>query len=284
MAKKTDKIFFIFIIVAAAALSAVRFFQYMSLIDFFTGYYYKGSESGGALLYILMIASGAILIALAVVGNKMRAGAFRVSSDGMGKHATQYFGIAEIIAGVVTASPIFTSTQDVFSIIIMAIAGLTLAASGFIDLQHVVPPAITGHLKLVWAVYLFFRGAVLFNSDLTILNHSDTLIELTALLLAMIFAASLARFFARVETKLSRLREMIFAGLTFGCCAVHIIPKLIAYIAGSDATVGMRGINADAAAAMILSLTYLAVVTFTKKSREIAPIDIYEEDKKKKVS
>ena len=134
MAKKTDKILFIFIIVAAAALSAVRFFQYMSLIDFFTGYYYKGSESGGLLLYILMIAAGAIVIALAVVGNKMRAGAFRVSSDGMGKHATQYFGIAEIIAGVVTASPIFTSSQDVFSIIIMAIAGLTLAASGFIDL------------------------------------------------------------------------------------------------------------------------------------------------------
>lgn len=284
MAKKIDKIFFIFIIVAAAALSAVRFFQYMSLIDFFTGYYYKGSESGGILLYILMIAAGAIVIALAAVGNKMRVGAFTVSSDGMGSHATQFLGIAEIIAGVVTASPIFTSSQEVLAIVGMAVAGLTLAVSGFMDLQHVVPPAITGHLKLVWAVYLFFRGAVVFNSDLTILSHSDTLIELTALLFAMMFATSLARFFARVETKRSRLREMIFAGLTFGCCAVHIIPKLIAYIAGSDATVGMRGINADAAAAMILSLTYLAVVTFTKKKSEIVPIDIYDEEKEKKAS
>ncbi len=273
MAKFIDKIFLLFVTAAAIVLGTIRFFQYMSLIDFSTGYYLGGAESGAMLLNILMIASGVIIIAIAIVGNRMGADAFKVSSDGMGRHATQYLGISEIIAGVLTASPIFTSSPDVLSIIGISVAALCLAACGFIDLQRVVPPMINGHLKLVWAVYLFLRGAGLFNSDLTILSHSDTLIELTSLLCAMMFAASMARFYARVETRRSRLREMIFAGLTFACCAVHIIPKLIVYISPSDLTSGMRGINADTAAAMIVSIAYLAVVVLTKKEKDIVPVE-----------
>ena len=282
MTKHIDKIFFIFVLIAAAALSAVRFFQYMSLIDFGTGYFLEGAETGGMLLYILMIAAGAVIIVLGIVGNKLRAGTFTVASDGMGSHATQFLGIAEIIAGVVTISPVFISSSDTLSVILMVIACASLVVSGFMELMHIVPPAVNGHLKLVWAVYLFFRGTVVFNSDLTILSHSDTLLELTALLMTMTLAASIARFYARVETKLSRLKEIIFAGLAVTACSVHVIPKIIAYIAGGETTKGMRGINTDVAAGLIISLAYLAVVIFTEKKKEIVPIDIYDVENGKK--
>ncbi len=281
---KTRSGIFIPIIAAAAAviLSVIRFFQYMSLMDFSTGYFLKGSEFGGVLIYICMCAFAAIFIAVSVILKKKGPSGYTVASDGMGSHATQFLGFSELIAAVLTMLPIFTGKLETFRFIGTTIAALALLVSGFLLLRNIVPPAATGHLKLILTVYLFIRSAEVFNSDLIVLNHSDKLIELIASMASMAFMASLARFYARVETKRSRIREIIFAGITVIASGTHIIPKLLAYMFGGDVTAGMSGINTDVAACFIMSVVFLFVVFCTDNRKEIEFVDIYEEEKEKR--
>ena len=129
---------------------------------------------------------------------------------------------------------------------------------------------------------MLLRTMNLFGSDLTIINHSDNLITLIAYVFATAFAASVSRFYSRSETKKSRTREIVTAGLAFITSCTHVIPKLLAYAFGGSVTAGMSNINCDAAATAVMSAAFLVIVFCTKKTKDIVPLADDDESPKKK--
>ena len=281
MKQTTTKIMLMYLIAAAGVLSAVRFFQYMSLVEFSTGYFFEGAETGGLLIYILMAVFAAAFAAAAVIAKKKENTAFSVSSDGMGNNATRVLGFSEVIGGGLILIPVLEESFTVQSIG-MIVAAAAFIVSGFTLLGHIVPPVYTGHLKILCAVYMLLRTMNMFGSDLTIINHSDNLITLIAYVFATAFAASVARFYSRSETKNSRTREIVTAGLAFITASVHVIPKLLAYAFGGSVTAGMGGINCDIAATAVMTAAFLVIVFCTKKTKDIIPLAEEEDGGKKK--
>ncbi len=270
MKTKTGKLFLIYCAVAVVIASAVRFFQYASIIDFGTGFFIKGSEPMGMLIYIILCIAGLGLIGLTILGAKKKWTAVTVSSDGMGSKSTIIPGVGYLIAAVISVMNALNMGDAGFFRIVSAYAvTLCFAAIGLCLLKSTVPPAVTGFINLFLALYFFISATQLFTDDLTIKNRSDNLILLFIYVLGTLFFASSARFYARLETKLSRPREIIMAGFAFILSSVHVLSKLLVYLFGKSLREGMSEISLDALVIMVISGAFLITVCTAKQHKEI---------------
>ena len=270
MKNTSNKIILIIAAVGAVACGIVRWFQISGLIDYSTGFFLKGAEFGGAVVYIMLAVFAVILVTLAFIGKRKEEPAFFLASDGMGSNATRVLGISQLAAAVIAGLRLTRglSTLETAETLVFAAA---LLVSGYILLQRIVPPMVTGYLQYIGAVYFVLRTGAYFNSDLIIASHSEHLLVLFAFILSAAHFASGARFYSRTETVKSRLREIITALLTFLVTGTHTIADLIAVIQGGGAA-EYAVIEPDVAAAAAVSGAYLAVVYFTEKKKDIVPI------------
>ncbi len=254
---------------AAAVLAAavVRFFLYVSFFDFSTGFYTAGSGTPALFFRLLLLAEAVILLTLCVVGERRGWTAFTVSSDGMGAKATAALGAVFLAAAVVQLWEIVGTGLNLdFRSIVQAIV---FAVCGFLLLKNSVPPVICGFLQLIPSVCLFLRALSLFNSDLVIRSHSDDLIVLLAYIFGAVFFTCSARCYARLEAKHSRLREMFFAALTFLFSGVHLLSKLLAYLFGGTAVLGMNPPDKTVICLLLLSGGFLGTLCLTAQKKSI---------------
>ena len=271
MKKGSGKIILIAALLSAVVCSAVRFFQIVSLTEYDTGFFYTGSEVGGLLIYILLAVCAVLLILLAFAGKKNGDDAFTLSSAGMGDNATRWLGISEIIGALLMALKLMGENETAVTVtIVVSSAALIVSGAGL--LGRVVPPKFTGHLKLIVAVCMFFRLANFFNGDLLVRNHAENLIILLTFILASAFYASLGRFYARIETKNTRIGEISLGLLTFLGSATHVFSDLLAMAFGGAEAAAFVKIDTDVAAAAVISAVYLAVIFFTEKKKDLVPI------------
>lgn len=266
--KKINAATLIFLGSAVIAASLIRFFQYVSVIDFNTGFFLSGAEGAGMLIYIALAAFGAVFIALAVIGKKSGADAYSFSSDGMGDKATIPLGIFYLISAVTGLFTLFGGS-DLFGTVVSGASCIALGASGLLLLNNRIPPKFIGYIQLLTAICWFFKTSAFFSKDLIILNHSENLIDLMGYIMATLFITASARFFSRVETKYSRMREIISVGLTFILSGTALISKSAAILFGGDAVKGIGGVNFDMATAFAISLGFLITVFTAKKEKEI---------------
>jgi len=270
MNKLSGKLFLIYSAVAVIISSIIRFFQYVSLIDYSTGFFLREAQLGGYLIYIVLAVFGIGFVALTFYGRKKEWTMLTVSSDGMNPKATIFLGASFIIAAAVKLiNTLGLNNADSFKVISSYIFVICFGVIGFIFLKNTVPPMVTGFMTYFAALYYFVLAIEIFSGDLIIKNHSDNLILLLCFVLGTLFFTAMARFSSRLETKFSRSREIILGGFSFILSAVHILSKLLAYAFGGDAVFGMSGISADVVILMILSGTFLFVIAFTDSSKEI---------------
>lgn len=270
MKTKTGKLFLIYSAAAVVIASVIRFFQYVSIIDFSTGFYTFGSEAAGALIYIVLLIAALGFVGITILGAKKKWTAVTVSSDGMSSKATLIPGISYLLSGAVQ---FFAATrlegEGLFKIISVYAFAICFAAIGLCLMKSSIPPAVTGFINLFPALYYFILATELFTDDLVVKNRSDSLLLLLSYVLGTLFFASAARFYARLETKYSRIREIITGGFAFILSAVHVISKALAYIFGGGAVSGMDGISADVLILMIISGAFLITICTTKQHKEI---------------
>ncbi len=282
MKEKTGKLFLIYGAAAVVIASVVRFFQYVSVIDYKTGFFTGGSEPMGNLIYIIFAAAAAGFIGITFLGNHKKWTALTIASDGMGSKATIFLGISYLIAAVLKLYQLFIEGSDgFFRTVAMASAVLFFAAMGLLLMKSTVPPAVSGYLNIFPTLIMFSQSVELFMDDLVIKNRSDNLILLFIYVTGTLFFASMIRFYGRIETKLSRVREIIMAGLAFIFSGTHVIAKLLALAFGGEAVRGMSGISPDAAAVMLISGTFLAVICTSPQHRTIEYIIEKKEEKEK---
>ncbi len=282
MNNKTGKAFLIYTAAAMLIASAVRFFQYVSIMDYKTGFFAGGTEAMGMLVYIVFVAAMAGLAGLLILGYKKKWTATTVSSDGMGSRATIFLGISFLIAAVLKVYQLFSENGGtIFRTIAMGAAALFFAAVGLMLMKSTVPPAVTGFLCIFPTLIMFTQAIELFMGDLVIKNRSDNLILLLVYVSGTLMFASMARFYARLEGKYSRAREIFVTGTAFILSGTHVIAKLLALAFGGNAVLGMSGVSPDAAAIMLISGVYLGVISFTKQSKEIEYLIEKKEEKTK---
>ena len=270
MKTKSNKLILTFAAASALICATVRFFQIMTLTDFENGFFFRGSELGGALGYVLLGVCAVLLILLAFLGRKRGNSAYFVSSDGMGSNATRGLGAGEMIGGLLIGFRV-TQGLDVFSMICEVILAAVFIISGAALMGRIKPPKFTGHIKLIAALFLFFRAATLFNSDLLIRQHAENLIVLFSLVLFSAFTAASARFYARVESKNTRLGEISLAAVTFLFSATHVISDLFAMAFGGAGASAFVSLSFEAAAAAVISGSFLVVIFFTEKKKDVVP-------------
>ena len=270
MKETSGKLILIFAAVSAVICGVVRFFQIESLTDFENGFFLRGSETGGLLIYILLAVFAVILVVLAFLGKNKGEAAYFVSSDGMGDNATRILGLGDIVGAFLIAAHILDGSQMIMLLFNVA-AAVILLISGYTLIMRIVPPTFTGHIRLVAAAYLFFRTAEVFNADLVVINHAENLIVLISYVLFTAFMAGEARFLSRIETKNTRVGEIILAFLTFLASATHVISDLIALAAGGNAA-EFVSVDLGVAAAAVISLAFVITVFCTKKKKDIIPI------------
>ncbi|MBQ8411565.1 MAG: hypothetical protein IJX15_07560 [Ruminiclostridium sp.] len=270
---KTGKPLLFYSIAAIIIASVIRFFQYVSIIDFRTGFFTYGSETAGALIYIVLLAAAAGFAGLTVFGLKKSWTALTVSSDGMGSKATIILGasfLGSAISKFIYSIGLDTDAGDGFFEIVSSYAfAIALAALGLMLLKSSVPPFVTGIIMLISALYFFGSAVSLFTEDLVIKNHSDNLILLFIYILGTLFFVASARFYSRIETKLSRTREVITGGFAFIVSGMYVVSKLIALAFGGDAVKGMSGINADAVIVLLISGAFIITLCTTEQKSEI---------------
>lgn len=287
MKAKTGMPLLIYSAAAIIIAAVIRFFQYVSIIDFNTGFFIYGSEKAGTLIYIVLLTLGIGFALLTVFGVKKKWTATTVSSDGMGSKATIICGASFLIASVlklIYSLSLDINTDGFFKILSSYAFALAFAALGLMLLKSRVPSFVTGVIVLISALYFFASAVSLFTEDLVIKNRSDNLILLFIYILGTLFFAASARFYSRVETKLSRPREIITGGFAFILSGTYVISKLIALAFGGASVNGMDGINTDAATIMLVSGAFLITICTTKQTSEIdylLPENDKEEDKDK---
>lgn len=266
--KKTGIAALIFLGASLIAASVIRFFQYVSIIDFSSGFFIRGAQAPGLLIYIALAIFCAVFIVLAAIGKKSGADAYTLSSDGMGDKATMLLGVFYLIGAVMGFFTLFGGS-DIFGTVVSAISCIAFGASGLLLLNNKVPPKPIGYIQLPVAVCWFLKTSAFFGKDLIIINHSENLITLMGYITATLFIISSARFFSRVETKHSRMREIISAGLTFLFSGTALLSKGAAILFGGSSVKGIGSLNFDMAAAFAISLGFLITVFTAKKEKEI---------------
>ena len=282
MSKISSKLILIYSAAAILITSVIRFFQYVSLIDYRTGFFFRDAQLGGNLIYVVLLVFALGFIGLTLYGRKKKWTALTVSSDGMNSKSTIFLGAAFIItAAIKIINTLNLVGADFFKIVSSYTFAICFGILGLILLKNTVPPFFIGFITLFSSLYYFVLAVEIFSDDLIIKNRSDNLILLLCYVLGTLFFTALARFFSRLETKNSRTREIIFGGFSFILSSVHVLSKLIAYIFGGDAIFGMSDISLDAVILMILSGTFLFVIAFTDSSKEIEYL-VSEKKKEKK--
>lgn len=280
MNNKTGRLIFIYSAAAVLAASVIRFFQYVSIMDFDTGFFILGSEKIGALIYAVLLAAAVGFGITAFIGNKKKWTAFTVSSSGMGEKATIPIGIVYLLAAAVKAYEGFTlENAGVLKTVIVYLFAAALAASGFLFLKNSVPPAASGLLHLLYGAGFFYEAIVLFTDDLVIKNRSDNLLLLFILVIGTLFFPSAARFYGRLESKGSRIREILTGGFLFIVSGAYVVSKLMAYAFGGGAAEGMDPISCDAVTAALLSGIFLFSVSTARQTAEIDYISDDDDEK-----
>ncbi len=285
MKEKTGKLFLIYSAAAVITASVVRFFQYVSIMDYSTGFFIKGAEPMGNLIYIILAVLVAGMLGLTILGACRKWTAVTVSSAGMGSKATIFLGASYLIAAVLKVYQLFSEEGgSFFRTVAMGAAVICFAVIGLMLMKSTVPPAVTGFLNIFPALIMFSQAVELFMSDLIIKSRSDKLLLLFVYVSGTLFFAGMARFYARLEAKLSRPREIFTAGIAFIFSGLHVVSKLLALVFGGSAAAdmalsGMNEISSDALALMVISGAYLCVICITKQS---SPIEYLIEKKKEK--
>lgn len=280
MKEKTGKPFLIYTVIAVLIAAAVRFFQYVSIMDYETGFFTGGAEAMGMLIYIIFGVAIAGLAGLIILGYKKKWTAVTVSSSGMDSKATIFLGISYLITAVLEVYQLFSQDGGSFfrTAAMVAAAGF-FAAVGLMLMKSTVPPAVTGFLNIFPTLIMFSQAIELFMGDLIIKNRSDNLILLFVYVSGTLMFASMARFYARLESKYSRAREIFVTGTAFIFSGTYVIAKLLALAFGGNSVSGMSGISPDAAAIMLISGTFLGVISFTKQHVEIEYLVEKKEEK-----
>lgn len=285
MKEKTGKLFLIYTAAATIIASVIRFFQYVSVIHFRTGFFRKGAEPMGNLIYIVLVAFLLGLLGLVILGTKKKWTATTVSSAGMGSKATIFLGASYLVASVLKLYQLFSEESGgFFRTAAMGAAVLFFAAMGLLLMKSTVPPAISGFLNIFPSLIMFVQAIELFMGDLVIKSRSDSLLLLFVYIAATLFFAGCTRFYGRLETKLARPREIFMAGAAFILSGMHVISKLLALAFGGSAVNGMSGISADAAAVMAISGVFLAVVCTAPQTAAIEYITEKKEEKEKETT
>lgn len=248
----------------AIVCSVIRFFQYVTILDFETGFFTRESGFAGTIIYAAFALFGAAVVFLAIFGFKRGWTAATAASDGLGSKATLIQGICWLAAAAIQCLGFIGS--DSITLIGGIISAVSLAAVGFLLLKNSVPPKAAGLLNLIPALCLFLHLTRFFSSDIIIKNHSESLILLLGYVCGVLFLASMARFFTGLETKYARLREIITACFTLVLTMTHVIARTLGMICGGESLSGMGGIDAAAASLAVLSLGWLVTVCcFTQR-------------------
>lgn len=280
-------------LVGAVVCSVVRYFQIVSLTDFETGFFLPGSELGGALIYVLLVAFSVLLTVMAFIGRKNGDDAYFLASDGMGSNATRFLGATELAAAVFLGSRLLNIREtsgaesmldsllgagesaggdSVIMVIMNVIGAAALLVSGFVLVSRIIPPPFTGYLKIAVTIYMFFRTTGYFGTDLLMKKHAEHMIVMMSYLMFTLFLLIVGRFYSRVETKNSRLGEVAFAALTFLWSATHVFSDLLAMISSDSRIHGFVSLNTEACAALIMSAGFLGVIFFTERKKDIIPL------------
>ncbi len=276
----TQKKGFTVLIFSAALLIAaavIRFFQYVSVIDFSTGFYIHGNEAAVSLLRAMLCIGVAGLLVLCIVGQKKKWTAFTIASDGLGDKTTLVLGAAYFAAAAIEAWALLTDEHSTKMSVAVAAAGIVFVVTGFLLVKNKIPPRASGLIQIIPSLCMFAGALNRFNSDLVIGNRSDGRIALLAYIFGAVFFASAARCFARIETSWSRPKEIFFAGLTLLFSGTHLLPKLLAYLFGGNRVLGMEPIDKTVVCLFILSAVFLCTLFFTEQRKSIEYI---VEDKK----
>lgn len=242
----------------AIVCSVIRFFQYVTILDFETGFFTRESGFAGTIIYAALALFGAAVVFLAIFGFKRGWTATTAACDGLGSKATLIQGICWLAAAAVQCIGFVGS--DGISLIGGIISAVSLAAVGFLLLKNSVPPKAAGLINLVPALCLFLRLTRFFSSDIIIKSHSESLILLLGYVFGVLFLASMARFFTGLETKYARLREVMTACFTLVLTLTHVIARTLGLICGGESLSGMGGIDPTAASLAALSLGWLVTV------------------------
>lgn len=281
MTKKGIPIF-IFSAASVAVTSVIRFFLYVTAIDFQTGFYTP--EGGTAALFFrsLLLVLALAFCVLCFFGERRGWTAFTVSSDGMGTRTTLVLGGIYLASAAVMLFSVARAGVGVHFSVLSVIELIGFAAVGLLMMKNSAAPAVSGLLQIALSLSLFFRALTLFNSDLVIGNRSDSLILLLSYVFGSLFFAAAARCYARLETKHSRLRELLLAGLTFLFAGTSLLSKLLAVLFGGTKTLGVPALDPTAAALALISIGFLASLCFTEQRKAIVYLAPEEESKKKK--
>lgn len=259
--------FLIYSAVAVLTGAVIRFLQYLNVIDFNTGFFLPGHEAEGLLIYTVLGIIGAGFIALTVIGKKKGWTATTVSSDGMSGGSTMISGVAYIIGAVISVWSALSSDAEGAALICAWLFALSLGIIGFCLIKNSVPPSFTGFINLFPALFFFMQATKLFTTDLTVKNRSDSLLLLFIYVLATLYFSSMARFFARLETRLSRIRELIIGGFSFILSAVYILSKIMYIISGNSDII--MHISPEAITLMIISGGFLIMTCTAKETKQI---------------
>lgn len=264
-------------LLGAFACAVIRFFQYVTILDFNTGFFTNGSELAGGAVYIAFAVFGAAAVSLAIFGAKRGWTASTASSDGLGLRASLVQGICWLAAAVTLCLGLFGESG--FTVIYSALSAAIFAIIGFLLLKNTVPPQASGILNLIPSLLLFIKLTLLFRDDMVIKNHSENLILLLGYICGVLFLSSAARFFARLEGKHTRLRELITAVLTALFTLTHVLAKVMGMLFGGELTAGMSGIDPTAAALAVISVGWLITVCCFKQEKPLEFFDFDETEK-----
>ncbi|MCM1333518.1 MAG: hypothetical protein NC237_00520, partial [Eubacterium sp.] len=232
----------------------------------------------GLFFRALTLAAAVGFAVLCFVGERRRWTAFTVASDGMGARATLALGLFYLAAAAVM---LFSMVRAGLSILSLA-AAIGFAAVALMMLKNSAAPAVAGLLQVALSLLLFFKTIEIFNADLVIGNRSDSLLLLLSYVFGALFFASSARCYARIETKHSRLRELILAGLTLLFSGAGLFAKLLSALFGGAKTLGVPAPDPTAAALLLISLGFIASLCFTEQKKAIVYLVTEVEEKKAK--
>lgn len=266
MTKKKGISIFVFAAAAVLAASVIRFFLYVSAIDFTTGFYTVEGSTAAGFFRVLLLSIAVLFFVICFVGERRRWTAFTVSSDGLGVRVTLFLGLLYLAAAAVTVFGIVRA-EGISPLSVIDLIGF--AATGLLLVKNTAAPPIAGGIHVALSLCLFFRALTLFNGDLVIRNHSDPMLRLLAYVFGALFFASAARCYARLEMKHSRFREIFLGGLTFLFSGAYTLGKLAAMLFGGNKVLGMEPLDPAAGALFLVSGGFLAALCFTSQRKEI---------------
>lgn len=280
MTKKKGVSVFLFAAAAVLAAAAVRFFLYVTAIDFTSGFYTAEGGTAAGFFRLLLLILALLFFVLCLIGER-RWSAFCVSSDGLGARVTLFLGGVYLAAAAVTVLGLIRA--EGFSVS-SAVETAGFAAVGLLLMKNTAVPPVAGGIQIGLSLCLFFRALTLFNGDLVIRNHSDPMLRLLAYVFGSLFFAAAARCYARLEMKHSRLREVFLGGLTFLFSGTYTLGKLAALLFGGNRVLGMEPFDPAAASLFLISGGFLAALCFTDAHKTIVYLSSGEKKQAKKKS